>query len=172
MRRREFNQAIALAGLGAIGQTVLPGAAGNEPQPIAFNRFHYESSGRPTFLYSGEIHYFRVPKTDWRRRMQLFKDAGGNCIATYVPWVLHEPQEGTFAFGGAEGTLDLEGYLEVAQSVGLNVIVRPGPYIYSELKYDGLPRWLCENYPELHAHAVDGRPFRFSSVSYYYCVIK
>jgi beta-galactosidase len=135
-------------------------------QPISFTPSHYLIDGRPAILYSGEFHYFRVPKADWRRRMQLFKEAGGNCIATYIPWLIHEPAEGDFRFGGQDGVLDLEGFLETAREAGLYVIARPGPYQYSELKYDGLPGWLCENYPQLRAHGLDGRPFRTSSISY------
>ena len=75
-------------------------------QPLAFNQFSYLLAGRPTYLLSGEFHYFRVPMSDWRRRMQLFKAAGGNVLATYIPWLLHEPQEGQFRFSG-EDWLDL-----------------------------------------------------------------
>ncbi len=107
----------------------------------------------------------RVPKADWRRRMQLFKAAGGNCLATYVPWLLHEPQEGQFRFSG-EDWLDLEGFLQAALSEGLYVIARPGPYQYSELVYDGLPGWLVHNYPQLLAQNAQGKAFRESSVSY------
>lgn len=134
-------------------------------QPITFDKQCYRIDGRPVYLYSGEFHYFRVPRDDWQRRMQLFKEAGGNCIATYVPWLIHEPQEGDIRFGD-EPYRDLEGFLQTAQAAGLYVIARPGPYQYSELKYDGLPGWLCENYPELRAHNIEGQPFRTSSISY------
>ena len=134
-------------------------------RPITFDKLAYRIDGQPTYLYSGEFHYFRVPKADWRRRMQLFKDAGGNCIATYVPWLIHEPSEGDIRFGDVSYR-DLEGFLQTAQEVGLYVIARPGPYQYSELKYDGLPGWLCEGYPELHAQTIEGKPFRTSSISY------
>jgi beta-galactosidase len=134
-------------------------------RPITFDKLCYRIDGQPTYLYSGEFHYFRVPKADWRRRMQLFKDAGGNCIATYVPWLIHEPTEGNIRFGDV-AYRDLEGFLQTAQDAGLYVIARPGPYQYSELKYDGLPGWLCEGCPELHAHTIEGKPFRTSSISY------
>jgi beta-galactosidase len=136
--------------------------------PIAFDPKTYRIDGQPAFLYSGEFHYFRVPKADWARRLKLFKEAGGNCVATYVPWLIHEPEEGRFDFSGTEsdGVRDLEGFLRAAAEAGLHVIARPGPYQYSELKYDGLPGWLCENYPELGARDIDGKPFRKSSVSY------
>ena len=134
-------------------------------QPLAFNQFSYLLAGRPTYLLSGEFHYFRVPMSDWRRRMQLFKAAGGNVLATYIPWLLHEPQEGQFRFSG-EDWLDLEGFLQAALAEGLYVIARPGPYQYSELVYDGLPGWLVHNYPQVLAQNAEGRPFRESSVSY------
>src|SRR4029450_11514057 len=103
-------------------------------QPITFDRHGYRIDGQPVYLYSGEFHYFSVPRADWRRRMQLFKQAGGNCIATYVPWLIHEPQEGEIP-SGDQPYRDLEGFLQTAQEVGLYVIARPGPYQYSELKY-------------------------------------
>ncbi len=132
--------------------------------PVTFDRRCYVVGGRPAFLYSGEFHYFRVPRDDWRRRMVLFQKAGGNCIATYVPWLIHEPEEGRFVFG--DGQLDLEGFLQTAAEVGLYVVARPGPYQYSELIYSGLPRWLCEGYPQLLAKKLDGAPLYPGSISY------
>jgi beta-galactosidase len=135
-------------------------------RPISFTPTHYLIGETPIYLYSGEFHYFRVPKSDWRARMRLFKEAGGNCLATYIPWLLHEPEEGTFAFGETAAWLDLEGFLNTAREEGLYVIARPGPYQYSELVYAGLPGWLCENYPELLARNRQGEIFRRASVSY------
>ena len=33
-------------------------------------------------------------------------------------------------------------YIELAQKLGLYVIVRPGPYICAEWEFGGLPRWV------------------------------
>ncbi len=118
--------------------------------------------GRRSFLISGEIHYFRVRKADWADRLQALKDAGGTCVATYVPWLLHEPEEGRFDFA----TYDLEAFLGACDKAGLMALVRPGPYQYSELAYDGLPGWLCENHPAMRARRLDGKDFRVSSMSY------
>lgn len=57
---------------------------------FTFTKSCYYLNGKPTFLYSGEFQYFRVPRKDWKTRLALFKEAGGNCIATYTPWLLHE----------------------------------------------------------------------------------
>ena len=179
MDRRTFNRILALSGAGSAlkAKSALASLSGNpnaaplpnaprDFAPVQFDTVSYRINGKPTYLYSGEFHYFRVPKVDWRRRMELFREAGGNCVATYIPWYLHEPEEGKIVFGGESGVLDFEAFLHTAQDVGLYVIARPGPYQYTEMKYDGLPGWLCENYPELHAQNIDGASFRISSVSY------
>lgn len=134
-------------------------------KPILYNRHSYLLDGKPIYLMSGEFHYFRVPKSDWVRRMRLFKAAGGNVLATYIPWLIHEPDEGRFVFSGQDW-LDLEGFLQTAHAEGLQVIARPGPYQYSELVYDGLPGWLLKTYPQILARNIRGETFRESSVSY------
>ena len=120
-----------------------------------------KADGRRTFLVSGEFHYFRVPKDDWARRMRLFKEAGGNCLATYVPWIVHEPEEGRILFGDCPER-DLAGFLRTAADEGLMVILRPGPYCYSELVRSGMPKWIADNHPETRAVREDGRPFGHS----------
>jgi beta-galactosidase len=132
---------------------------------IQWNDQSYLFDEKPDFLVSGEFHYFRVPREDWRWRLELFRESGGNCVATYVPWILHEPTEGDIRFGDIPER-DLEGFLNLCREMELFVICRPGPYQYSELKYDGLPGWLCENYPEIQAVNIKGERFRVSSVSY------
>lgn len=41
----------------------------------------YIIDGERRFLISGEFHYFRVPQADWRRRLELWKESGGNAVA-------------------------------------------------------------------------------------------
>jgi beta-galactosidase len=134
--------------------------------PVRFDATCFNVDGKPVHLISGEFHYFRVPKKDWKARMELFKQAGGNCIATYVPWLLHEPEEGKFVFGSGDGVHDLEDFLKTAKDEGLYVIARPGPYQYSELKYGGLPGWLVEKHPEIRAKTWEGKDILTESVSF------
>lgn len=94
-----------------------------------------------------------------------FKEAGGNCLATYVPWLIHEPTEGDIRFGDVDNR-DLQGFLRLAQEEGLKVLLRPGPYQYSELDNAGLPGWLMEHYPQVMAMDIQGKPFHDGSVSY------
>nr|XP_061817805.1 beta-galactosidase-1-like protein 2 isoform X4 [Nerophis lumbriciformis] len=60
----------------------------------------------------------------------------------FVPWNLHQPQRGVFDF---RTQLDLEAYIRLAAELGLWVILRPGPYISSELDLGGLPSWLLQD---------------------------
>ena len=125
-----------------------------------FDRDGFTIDGARRLMYSGEFHYFRVPKADWRRRLRLWRAAGGNTIATYVPWLIHEPEEGTF-------DLDiLREFLQVVADEGLDLVVRPGAYQYSELMNDGLPGWLLRDYPQVLARDKQGKPFRSCSISY------
>ena len=86
-------------------------------------------------------------------------------MATYVPWGLHEPAEGDFRFDDISQR-DLIGFLELCKQMEIHVICRPGPYQYSELRYAGLPQWLCENYPEILARNINGQIMNAFSVSY------
>ena len=132
---------------------------------ITYDSYGFRVDGRDDFMISGEFHYFRVPREDWKYRMQLFKDSGGNTVATYVPWIIHEPEEGHIVFGDV-GPRDLEGFLKTAAEVGLKVIIRPGPYVYSELVNSGLPQWLLDNYPEVMAKNAKGENIHHFSISY------
>ena len=60
-------------------------------------------------------------------------------VQTYVAWNMHEPYPGDFRWDGWQ---DVEGFLELAQKVGLMVVLRPGPYICAEWDFGGFPWWL------------------------------
>ena len=128
---------------------------------LGYDDLSLKVDGKRTFLISGEFHYFRVPKEEWRRRLRLLKDVGGTCVATYIPWCIHEPEEGKILFGDRPER-DLDAFLRLVKEEGMMAIVRPGPYQYSELLYAGLPRWLVEGHPEIAFKKKDGRQGRMS----------
>ncbi|CAB3986419.1 beta-galactosidase-1 2, partial [Paramuricea clavata] len=98
--------------------------------------------GKPFTILSGAIHYFRVVPEYWEDRLRKLKALGLNTVETYVPWNLHQPTPGNFNFGG---NADIKAYIELAQKLGLYVIVRPGPYICAEWEFGGLPSWLLRD---------------------------
>lgn len=96
-------------------------------------------NGEKFQIISGSIHYFRVVPEYWRDRLEKLKAMGCNTVETYVAWNVHEPKEGEFCF---EGDADLCGFLDIAQELGLYVILRPSPYICAEWEFGGFPAWL------------------------------
>ena len=101
------------------------------------SRFYLD--GEPFQIISGTIHYFRVVPEYWEDRLRKLKECGMNAVETYTCWNLHERKEGQFDFSGG---LDLVRFLQIAQDLGLFVILRPGPYICAEWDMGGLPSWL------------------------------
>lgn len=115
------------------------------------NQFTY--NGQSIRVLSGAIHYFRVVPEYWEDRLLKLKACGLNTVETYVPWNLHEPQEGRYVF---EGIADLVGFIELAGRLGLHVIVRPSPYICAEWEFGGLPAWLLAD-PGIRLRCFDER---------------
>ncbi|GAA1973622.1 glycoside hydrolase family 35 protein [Kitasatospora viridis] len=95
--------------------------------------------GRPHRIVSAAVHYFRIHPQLWRDRLARLRAMGVNTVETYVAWNAHERERGTFDFTGWQ---DVAGFLRTAGELGLDVIVRPGPYICAEWEAGGLPAWL------------------------------
>jgi len=118
------------------------------------NRIRYDSqcftiNGKDTFIYSGAFHYFRCPKELWADRFQKIKAAGFNTVETYIAWNWHEKgsPSGLNDFSKVD-LKECEEWLKMAiDDFGLNVIVRPGPYICSEWDSGGYPQWLMQYRP-------------------------
>lgn len=95
--------------------------------------------GQPVFPVMGEIHYARVPESEWRTELQKMKAGGVTMIATYVFWIHHEEIEGQWDWGGNR---DLHKFLQTCNDLGLKVIVRCGPWCHGEVRNGGFPDWV------------------------------
>ncbi|WP_309122526.1 beta-galactosidase [Paenibacillus sp.] len=113
--------------------------AARQTSEIAYDRKSYIIDGNRVFLSSAAIHYFRMPKEEWREVLGKAKLAGMNCIDTYFAWNVHEPNEGEWNF---EGDADCGAFLDLCAELGLWVIARPGPFICAEWDFGGFPWWL------------------------------
>lgn len=102
-------------------------------------------NGEPFKILSGAVHYFRIPREYWEDALYNLLAMGFNTVETYIPWNLHEPEEGIFDFSGNQ---DLEAFVRLAQEMGLWVILRPTPFICAEWEFGGLPAWLLR-YPDM-----------------------
>jgi beta-galactosidase len=121
---------------------------------ISFDTKSFLFEGQRRLILSGDVHYFRLPKAEWKDVLEKALQAGLNAISTYIPWNLHEPREGKWDF---EGEQDLEAFLKLCKQMGLMVIAKPGPFIRSDWSFGGFPAWL---------HAKGVRHFRTSDATY------
>ncbi|MBL3655886.1 glycoside hydrolase family 35 protein [Fulvivirga sediminis] len=110
----------------------------------------FQVNKKPIHIYSGEMHYSRIPKEYWRHRLRMIKAMGLNTVATYVFWNYHEVEPGKWDF--STGNKNLAEYIKTAKEEGLYVILRPGPYVCAEWEFGGYPFWL-QNNPELEIRA-------------------
>ena len=90
-------------------------------------------------MLAGAVHYFRVHPDQWEDRLRRLAAMGANTVDTYIPWNFHEQVEGEPRF---DGWRDIEAYIRLAGKVGLDVYLRPSPYICAEWSNGGLPAWL------------------------------
>ncbi|WP_052432477.1 glycoside hydrolase family 35 protein [Streptacidiphilus carbonis] len=95
--------------------------------------------GRPHRIVSAAIHYFRIRPELWLDRLLRLRAMGVNTVETYIAWNVHEPEPGRFDFDGPQ---DVAAFITTAAGLGLDVIVRPGPFICAEWEFGGLPGWL------------------------------
>jgi len=107
---------------------------------------YFLKDGKPVFVISGEIHYFRLDPKLWEKHLTLLKESGANTTSTYIPWDWHEYEENKFDFTGVTHPgKNLVKYIQLCKKVGLNLIVKPGPYILAEYEAHGLPGWLVKS---------------------------
>jgi beta-galactosidase len=113
--------------------------------------------GEPRFLRSAEIHYFRLKRRDWADRIAAARDCGMNCVASYIPWQWHEPEEGAFDFGADRvPERDLPAFIDLVRDAGLWLFARIGPFVNAELAEGGHPLWLFGSHPEIRSRDATG----------------
>uniref|UniRef100_A0A6P7G1Q1 Beta-galactosidase n=1 Tax=Diabrotica virgifera virgifera TaxID=50390 RepID=A0A6P7G1Q1_DIAVI len=116
---------------------------------ISVDKPYFTLNDRNISIYSGAMHYFRVPRAYWRDRLRKMRAAGLNTVESYIPWNLHEPRSGEYDFGNTTNDmsdfLHLEEFLKTAQEEDLFAIVRAGPFICAEFEFGGFPSWLLRD---------------------------
>ncbi len=107
---------------------------------ITYDRHSLMINGKPEFIRSGAMHYFRLPSVElWRDRLIKLKSAGYNTVDLYFCWDYHSSEPGQYDF---EAHKDVRQLLKLVEEIGLYLIARPGPYINAEYTGGGLPGWL------------------------------
>lgn len=98
-------------------------------------------------LLSGEVHYWRLNPSYWKAILERVREMGLEIISTYIPWDYHEYKRGHFDFTGeTDETRNLKRFLDLTREEGFWVIIRPGPYIYSEWPNEGVPPYAYKHH--------------------------
>ncbi|WP_344315303.1 beta-galactosidase [Fodinicola feengrottensis] len=121
----------------------IPASAAPAPKTHSVTWDHYSLSvdGRRMFLYSGEVHPFRLPSPSlWPDVLEKMKAAGFTAVTAYFDWGYASPAPGVYDFSGVR---NVDEFLADAAAAGLYVIARPGPYINAEVDGGGFPGWLA-----------------------------
>ncbi len=103
----------------------------------------FYKDGKKHSIYAGAVHYFRCVPEYWEDRLLKLKNAGLNTVETYLAWNMIERKEGQFDFTGIN---DFGKFIDIANRLGLDCILRIGPFICAEWDMGALPSWLL-NYP-------------------------
>lgn len=114
-------------------------------------------------ILSAELHYCRTPAENWLLMLVRLRQMGANTVSTYAPWCWHEPQPGVFDFTGAtDPQRNLLRFVRLCAALGLRLILKPGPFVDAEVLGGGIPLWLLQTHPEIHAQRADGDLWRHS----------
>lgn len=134
---------------------------------IALRKRRILVDGQPCLLLAGEVHYFRLAPKDWSDRLNRLVECGCDTAATYIPWLWHElPDRSVDLTGRTDPRRNLAGFLDLAQSRGLRVIARPGPFIMAEIKNEGIPYRVYDEAPQVLPITWDGRTVETRTIDY------
>lgn len=129
---------LSFAPVTAASEPVSIGAAANG-DVIGSTAHHLIRDGKPWYPVMGEFHYSRYPAEEWEIELRKMKALGIQTVATYVFWIHHEEEQGVWR---TDGDLDLRRFLLTCRKVGLEVLLRIGPWAHGECRNGGFPDWL------------------------------
>lgn len=115
---------------------IVPGA----DHRIGLTSRYLTRKGEPWFPVSGELHFTRVPRESWRRRLRAMRNGGVNTVATYLFWNHYQPERD--APPSFEGDRDISAFVDLCAETGLEVVLRIGPWCHGEVRNGGFPDWV------------------------------
>lgn len=102
---------------------------------------YFTRNGKPWIGVMGEFHFSRYSRENWHRELAKMKAGGITIVSTYLFWIYHEEIEGKMDFGGDN---DIIAFIEECKDVGLDVVIRIGPWAHGECRNGGFPDWLLK----------------------------
>ncbi|MDE6646315.1 MAG: beta-galactosidase, partial [Prevotella sp.] len=114
--------------------------AANAAVPVVkWDKYSLIIDGQRVMPVMGEIHYSRVPVSEWAQEVRKMKEGGVTLLATYIFWNHIEEQEGIFRWDGQRSLRD---FLEVCRQEQMPVVLRLGPFCHGEVRNGGIPDWV------------------------------
>ena len=107
---------------------------------------YFTRNGKPWIGVMGEFHFSRYSRENWHRELAKMKAGGITIVSTYLFWIYHEEIEGKMDFGGDN---DIRAFIKECKDVGLDVVIRIGPWAHGECRNGGFPDWLLKKYYKL-----------------------
>lgn len=102
-------------------------------------------NGKRAGLYGGAVHYWRLDRDKWDTILTEVANLGFTMVSIYIPWEAHELHRGVFDFGQVDPRTDIDAFLTLCEEKGLNIVVRPGPQINSEMTWFGYPKRILDD---------------------------
>jgi hypothetical protein len=143
--------------------------SGNNQMRVLDTYPEYWVDGKPFFQYAGAFLYYRLPRDRWAEEMLALKAMGLNTLDVIPMWNWHEPEEGQTDYDGhTNPRRDLKYVFALANSLGLKITLRPGPYDTNEWRNGGYPDWLLRRpeYRMSQQEILEGRYPRWSALQY------
>lgn len=110
---------------------------------FTYKNGRYFKDGEPFYFIGVDYQYYRDKETNWAERLKQLKDAHNNVVTFYTPWRHHivekNGQISCDITGETKGNRNLKLFLELCTKAGLYMVVKPGPFVHSELNIGGLP---------------------------------
>ena len=127
----------------AIAQGTFSFGTKTNPQGVTFevDSRGFIVGGKHILPVMGEIHYARVPATEWKHEIQKMRAGGITIIATYCFWIHHEAEEGRWDWSDNK---DLRRFLQICKEENMPVVLRIGPFCHGEVYQGGFPVWIVE----------------------------
>lgn len=130
-----------------------------EKNNYGFTSQYLTKNGRPYFAIMGEIHYSRYDRRYWKEALLKMKAGGVTVVSSYVIWIHHEEIEGEYDFSGNK---DVGAFCRLCGELGLELVLRIGPWSHGEVRNGGFPDWLMKK----------GFPLRENNSEYFAAVEK
>ncbi len=102
---------------------------------------YFTRNGKPWIGVMGEFPFSRYSRENWHRELAKMKAGGITIVSTYLFWIYHEEIEGKMDF---DGDNDIRAFIEECKDVGLDVVIRIGPWAHGECRNGGFPDWLLK----------------------------